>query len=242
MRTTSAYADTTEECELCGCLVRPADIYYVVSAVNGCHYSVCEGCHEDNTWQVYTGGISTDSVFFHDNMQPDSNPDYVFYDGEYYERDALDEYALKEIGGQVYHTDDLCGCEVTNEYFTTRDSVYTNADEISTTQPVYFPYDCVSKKYWHDNVVECDCGTLALAADTKKLGKPSLGDVITLELYLRVLQTKNTRGDEVAEFIFELGSIERDYNYDQREQMQAFREYAIAYNTIQYLRFQELGI
>ena len=242
MRTTSAYADTTEECELCGCLVRPADIYSVESAVNGCDYSVCEGCYEDNTWQVYTGGLYTDDVFFHDGMQPDTNSDYVCYDGDYYERDELDEYDLKEIDGQVYHLDDLWKCEITDAYFTSRDDVYTDGDEISTTQPVYFPYDCVSKKYWHDNVVECDCGTLALADETKKLGTPSLGDVITLELYLRVLQAKNARGDEVAEFIFELGSIELDYNYDQREQMQVFREYAIAYNTIQYLRFQELGI
>ena len=242
LRTTYAYADESEPCELCHSRVRPADIYYVVSAVNGCHYSVCEGCHEDNTWQVYTGGISTDSVFFHDNMQPDSNPDYVFYDGEYYERDALDEYALKEIGGQVYHTDDLWQCEVTNEYFTSRDDVYTDADDISTTQSVYFPYDCVSREYWDNNVVECACGTLALAADTRLFRSPLFGDVIALDLYWEELQTKNARGDEVVEFIFELGSIERDYNYDQREQMQVFREYAIAYNTIQYLRFQELGI
>ena len=242
LRTTSAYGDATEECELCGSRVRPMDIYDVESAVNGCGYAVCEGCREDNTWQVYTGGLRASSVFFHDGMQPDTNSDYVFYDGDYYARAELDAYALTEIGGQVYHTDDLCGCEVTNEYFTTRDSVYTNADEISTTQPVYFPYDCVSKKYWDNNVVECACGMLALREDTRKLSKPSLGDVITLELYWEELQTKNTRGDEVAEFIFELGSIELDYNYDQREQMQAFREYAISYNTIQYLRFQELGI
>ena len=142
----------------------------------------------------------------------------------------------------MYHTDDLWQCEVTNEYFTSRDDVYTDADDISTDKPVYFPYDCVSKEYWHDNVVECACGTLALREDTKKLGKPSLGDVITLDLYWRILHTKNTRGDEVVEFIFELGSIERDYNYDPTEKMQAFMEYAITYNKIQYLRFQELGI
>lgn len=191
---------------------------------------------------MYTGGLRASSVFFHDGMQPDTNLDYVFYDGEYYERAELDTYALKEINGTIYHTDDLCYCEITDAYFTSRDSVYTDADEISTTQPVYFPYDCVSREYWHDNVVECACGTLALADETKKLGTPSLGDVITLELYLRVLQTKNARGDEVAEFIFELGSIELDYNYDTSEKMRTFMEYAIAYNKIQYLRFQELGI
>ena len=242
LRTTSAYADESEPCELCHSRVRPADIYDVVSAVNGCHYSVCEGCHEDNTWQVYTGGLRASSVFFHDGMQPDSNSDYVFYDGEYYERTELDTYALKEINGTIYHTDDLCYCEITDAYFISRDDVYTDADDISTTQPVYFPYDCVSREYWDENVVECACGTLALADETKKLGTPSLGDVITLELYLRVLQTKNARGDEVAEFIFELGSIERDYDYDTSEKMRMFMEYAISYNTIQYLRFQELGI
>ena len=91
-------------------------------------------------------------------------------------------------------------------------------------------------------MVECACGTLALADETKKLGTPSLGDVITLELYWRVLHTKNTRGDEVFEFIFDLDPIERDYNYDPTEKMRTLLEYAIAYNKIQYLRFQELGI
>ena len=242
LRTTSAYGDATEECELCGSRVRPTDIYSVESAVNGCDYSVCEGCYEDNTWQVYTGGLYTDDVFFHDGMQPDTNSDYVFYDGDYYARAELDEYALKDIDGTIYHTDDLCYCEITDAYFTSRDGVYTNADDISTDKPVYFPYDCVSREYWDNNVVECDCGTLALADETKKLGTPSLGDVITLELYWRVLHTKNTRGDEVAEFIFDLDPIERDYNYDPTEKMRMFMDYAIAYNTIQYLRFQELGI
>ena len=242
LRTTSAYADESEPCELCGSRVRPADIYYVVSAVNGCSYDVCESCHEDNTWQVYTGGLRASSVFFHDGMQPDSNPDYVFYDGDYYECDKLDEYALKEIDGTIYHLDELWQCEVTDEYFTSRDGVYTDADDISTDKPVHFPYDCVSKKYWDNNVVECACGTLALADDTRLFRSPLFGDVIALDLYWEELQTKNARGDEVVEFIFELGSIERDYDYDTSEKMRIFMEYAISYNTIQYLRFQELGI
>ena len=133
-------------------------------------------------------------------------------------------------------------CEVTGDYFTDHDDVYTDADDISTDKPVHFPYDCVSREYWDENVVECACGTLALADETKKLGTPSLGDVITIDLYWRALHTKNARGDAVSEFIFDLGSIERDYDYDPTEQMRTFLEYAIAYNTIQYLRFQELGI
>ena len=191
---------------------------------------------------MYTGGLYTEDVFFHDGMQPDTNPDYVFYDGDYYECDVLDTYALKEIDGTIYHTDDLCYCEITKTYFTSRDDVYTDGDEISTTQPVYFPYDCVSKKYWHANVVECDCGTLALADDTRIFRSPLFGDVIILSLYWRELHTENARGDVVSEFIFDLDAIECDYNYDPTEKMQAFMDYAISYNKTQYLRFQELGI
>ena len=242
LQTTDAYAGGAAECELCGSCAGPDALCDVESAVNGWDYSVCEDCYEDNTWQVYTGGLYTEDVFFHDGMQPDTNPDYVFYDGDYYECDELDTYALKEIDGTIYHTDDLCYCEITKAYFTSRDDVYTDGDEISTTQPVYFPYDCVSKKYWDNNVVECDCGTLALADDTRFFRSPLFGDVLILSLYWRELHTENARGDAVSEFIFDLDAIECDYNYDPTEKMQAFMDYAISYNKSQHLRFQELGI
>lgn len=241
LQTTDAFATNTA-CECCTNRF-PADaLDEYQSAVNDTWYTVCETCYSDNLYWVYNGGRHSEPVFFHDGYAPDSNSDYVEYDGEYYHEDSLEEYDLRLIDGKVYHNDDLYYCEITDEYFTDSDEVYLDADEISTTQPVYFPYDCVSKEYWNENVVECACGTLALVQDTKKLGKPSLGDVVVLDLYWGVLQTKNTRGDSVFEFIFKLDAIERDYNYEPTEQMQALMDYAIAYNTIQYLRFQELGI
>lgn len=240
LQTTDAYASQSV-CECCNNRFPDNEISSYQSAVNDDWYIVCDSCYDENRYYVYIGGRYNEPVFFHDGYAPDSNSDYVEYDGEYYHVNSLGEYDLRLIDGKVYHDDDLYYCDVTDKYLT-RDDVYTSADDIPTDKPVYFPYDCVSREYWFDNVVECACGTLALEEDTKKLGKPSLGDVITLDLYWEILQTKNTRGDSVFEFIFHLDAIERDYNYDPSDEMKAFMDYAIAYNKIQYLRFQELGI
>ena len=191
---------------------------------------------------MYTGTQHSERVFFHDGQSPDTNRGYVEYDGEYYEVDSLGEYGLRLIGDEVYHEDDLYYCEVTDEYFTDPDDVYTDADQISTTQPVHFPYDCVSKEYWDANVVECACGTLALSDDTRKLSTPSLGSVITLDDYWTTYARRDASGANFIGIIFNLSDIERDYDYDPTEEMKAFRDYAIAFNKIQYLRFQELGI
>lgn len=241
MQTTDAYAYHSM-CECCNNHFPDNEISTCQSAINDDWYTVCDGCYDENRYYVYTGGRHSEPVFFHDGYAPDSNSDYVEYDGEYYHVNSLGEYDLRLLDGEVYHNDDLYYCDVTDKYFTSYDDVYTDGDQISTTQPVHFPYDCVSREYWHANVVECACGTLALEEDTKKLSKPSLGDVVTLDLYWGILQTKNTRGDSVFEFIFHLDAIERDYNYDPTDEMKAFMDYAIAYNKIQYLRFQELGI
>ena len=61
-----------------------------------------------------------------------------------------------------------------------------HANEISTAQPVNFPYDCISKEFWDNNVVECSCGTLALTNDTRVISTPSLGSVIIPDDYWSV--------------------------------------------------------
>lgn len=90
--------------------------------------------------------------------------------------------------------------------------------------------------------MECACGTLALENETHLLGKPSLGDVVTLSAYWGIYRRYNGAGVEVVQIIFNIDEIESDYDLYETEQMQAFLDYAKAYNTIQYLRFQELGI
>lgn len=241
LQTTDAFACPQSECECCGGRFDDDDLDEHQSAVDGDWYRVCEDCYSENRYYVYNGSRHTEPVFFHDGYHPATNDGYIKYEGDYYTVDSLSEYDLRLIDGTVYHIDDLYYCEFECEYLT-RDEVYLKGDEISTTQPVYFPYDCVSREYWDDNVVECACGTLALENETSVLGKTSLGEVITLDIYWGVVRTKNARNDLVLEFIFNLDTIERDYNYAPTEQMQAFLDYAIAYNTIQYLRFQELGI
>jgi len=181
-------------------------------------------------------------VFFHDGQRPDTNRGYVEYDGKYYEIDSLDEYDLLLIDGEVYSANAVYECEITNEYFTDPDDVYTDADDISTDKPVHFPYDCVSREYWDANVVESACGTLALSDDTRKISTPSLGSVITLDEYWLSYVRRDGSGTQLIGIVFNLSAIERDYIYDPTGKMKAFRDYAIAFNKIQYLRFQELGI
>lgn len=242
LQTTDAYASSKVECECCGDSYPEEDTYELLSAVNGRWYRVCEDCTDNNSYYVYTGTRHPERVFFHDGQSPDTNRGYVEYDGEYYEVDSLGEYGLRLIGDEVYPESDLYYCEVTDEYFTDPDDVYTDADQISTDKPVHFPYDCVSKEYWDANVVECACGTLALSDNTRKLSTPSLGSVITLDDYWIAYIRRDASGAQFIGIIFELATIERDYDYDPTEKMKAFRDYAVAFNKIQYLRFQELGI
>ena len=242
LQTTDAYATYLIECECCWDSYPEVDTYELRSAVNGRWYTVCESCTDYNSYYVYTGYTESTSVFFHDGQNPATNRGYVEYDNEYYDVDSLHEYDLRLIDGEIYHEDDLYYCEITNEYFTDPDDVYTDAEQISTTQPVHFPYDCISREYWDNNVVECACGTLALSDDARELSTPSLGSVITLDDYWAIYTSHDGAGVSHRGIIFNLDDIERDYDYAPTEKMQAFRAYAIAYNTIQYLRFQELGI
>lgn len=241
LQTVDAFAYPQSECECCGDRFHDDELGEYQSAVNGDWYMVCENCYIDNRYYVYIGERYREPVFFHDGYSPTTNDDYVSYDGEYYHVDNLSEYDLRMIDGKVYHIDDLYYCGLTYDYFT-RDGVYLDGDEISTTQSVYFPYECVSKKYWDENVVECACGTLALENETNLLGKPALGDVVTLSAYWGIYRRYNGAGVEVVQIIFNIDEIESDYDLYETEQMQAFLDYAKAYNTIQYLRFQELGI
>lgn len=242
LQTTDAYVNYRIECECCRDSYPEEDTYEFISAVDGRYYTVCESCADANRYYVHTDGICTELVFFHDGCIPTTNRGYVEYDNEYYEIDSLDEYDLRLIDGVVYHCDYLYKCEITNEYFIDSDDVYTDADQISTTQPVHFPYDCVSKEYWDDNVVECACGTLALSDDAREISTPSLGSVIALDDYWTTYVGRTASGEQLVGIIFKLADIERDYDYDPTEKMKAFRDYAIAFNKIQYLRFQELGV
>lgn len=242
LQTTNAYAYSPIECECCGDNYPDEDTYELLSAVDGRWYTVCADCAANNRYYVYTDGQYAELVFFHDGYSPTTNSGYVEYDGEYYEVESLHQYDLQMVGDEVYHYDDMYYCEVTDEYFVDSDDVITDAEQISTSQPVHFPYDCVSREYWYANVVECACGALALREDTRKLSKPSLGEVVTLDDYWSVLNRRDGAGVEVVGIIFKLADIERDYLYDPTDKMKAFMDYAIAYNKIQYLRFQELGI
>lgn len=242
LQTTDAYANNPTECECCGHDYDSDDTQEVLSAVNGRWYTVCESCLADNSYDVYTGYAETESVFFHDGHSPDTNRGYIDYDDEYYETAELSSYSLHLIDGEVYHEDDLYYCEKTSEWYTDAEYVYTDAEQISTTQYVHFPYDCISREYWDENVVECSCGTLALSDDARELSTPSLGTVCTLDAYWTMYARHDGAGASLIGVIFKLDDIERDYDYDPNEKMKAFRDYAIAFNKIQYLRFQELGI
>ena len=241
LQTTDAYAYLERTCECCGYNYRTDEAQEVLSHVNHEYYPVCNECAERNSYTVYTAR-GAESQFFHDGDRPDTNRDYVRFNGEYYAIDSLDEYSLCLINGKVYHTDNLYYCEMTDTWFTDSDEVYTDAEQISTDQPVHFPYECVSREYWDDNVVETTCGTLALSDDTREISTPSLGDVCTLNDYWTIYTRRDSTGVSLTGIIFKLADIERDYKWEPTDKMKAFQDYAITYNTIQFLRFQELGI
>ena len=242
LQTTDAYAINSIWCDCCGNNFHEEVTQEVYSAVNGGYYTVCNDCLDNNSYWVYTGYDEPERVFFHDGYSPISNSEYVEYNNEYYETSELSRYDLRIIDGEVYPEDGLYYCEMTFEYFIDCEEVYTDAEQISTTQPVHFPYDCISKEYWDNNVVECTCGTLALSDDAREFSTPSLGEVRSLDDYWTLYARHDGAGASLVGTIFKLDDIERDYDYEPTEQMKAFRDYAIAYNTIQYLRFQELGI
>ena len=244
LQTTDAYAYATSslDCDFCGSGFSEDETQEVCSVVNGEYYTVCDCCLDHNSYAVYTGTNEPVMLFFHDGHTPDTNSGYVKYDGAYYETSGLYEYDLHLVGSEVYHEDDLYYCEHTYEWYTDAEDVYTDGEQISATQYVHFPYECVSRKYWDDNVVECACGTLALLDDVRELSTPSLGSVFTLADYRTTYTRYDASGARLIGVIFKLDDIERDYNFDPTEKMKAFRDYAIAFNKIQYLRFQELGI
>ena len=242
LQTTDAYAYSSVACECCGESCRESSIIEVESIVDGRYYTVCSSCEERNSYYVYMGDAEPERVFCHDGHSPDTNSGYVEYDGEYYKTDSLGEYGLRLIDDEVYHEDDLYYCELSDEWFTDGEDVYTDAEQISTDQPVHFPYDCVSREYWDENVVETTCGTLALSDDTREISTPALGSVCTLDDYWTIYTRRDGAGVSLTGIIFKLADIERDYEWEPSDKMQAFRDYAIAYNKIQYFRFQELGI
>lgn len=242
LQTTDAFASTTE-CECCNNRFPDDELGEYQSAVNGDWYMVCDICHEDNRYYVYTGGRHSERVFFHDGYSPETNDDYILYDGEYYHEDSLEEYDLRMIDGEVYHNDDLYYCEITDEYFTDSDDVYTDGDEISTTQPVYFPYECVSKKYWHENVVECACGTLAYDGDTSLFRSPLFGAVFILIDHYYVVTEKNKAGYTVRQYRLHLDVIERHCAMlDDEVKAEQYLTLCREYERIQALIAQELGI
>ena len=246
LQTTDAYAYVDAiislDCDFCGSGFPEDETQEVDSAVNGNYYTVCNSCLDNNSHAVYIGPTEPVMLFFHDGYTPDTNSGYVAYNNAYYEIDSLFAYDLRLIDGEVYHEDDLYYCEKTHEWYTDDEDVYTHATQISTTQYVHFPYDCISREYWEENVVECSCGTLALSDDARELSTPSLGTVCTLDDYWTMYIRHDGAGATLMGSIFKLDDIERDYDYDPNEKMKAFRDYAIAFNKIQYLRFQELGI
>lgn len=242
LQTTDAFATLQSECECCGNRFSDDELSEYQSAVNGDWYMVCEDCYHENRYWVYNGGRDREPVFFHDGYAPDSNSDYVSYDGEYYHEDSLSEYDLRLIDGEVYHIDDLYYCELADEYFT-RDEVYTDGDEISTTQPVYFPYNCVSKEYWHDNVVECACGTLAYDGDTRLFRSPLFGAVYILFDHYYVVTEKNKAGYTVYQYRLYLDDIaEYCDTLDDRGKAEQYLQLCQAYEQMQALIAQELGI
>lgn len=174
---TEAWASEPDKCDCCGEYfdVRDDEVYSYESEVDGWCYDVCDNCYDDYSYDVYTGGFHAEVLFFHEGCPPDTYDHIVKYDGKYYHRDALEDYGLIEIDGKIHCKDDLYCCEATDKYFTNSDDVYTDADDISTDKPVHFPYDCVSREYWDNNVVECPCGTLALEEDAGDLED---GDVV----------------------------------------------------------------
>lgn len=244
LQSTDAYANESDECELCHNRYHADDLTYVESAVNGIDYQVCEHCREENTWQVYTGGSYTTSVFFHDGMRPDTNSDYVKYDGDYYERSELAEYDLIELDdGSIHHEDSLYLCEITDRYFASSDDVYTDADDISTDKPVYFPYDCVSREYWHDNVVECTCGTLALERDVHRVRLPHTDDICLIGTHYYSDGAFNKAGHPIITYRLRLDVIERHCDdLDDSDKAEQYLTLCREYERIQSLMAQELGI
>ena len=242
LQTTSAYIEDLVECECCAREFDEDETSERYSSVNGHYYTVCTECEPRNSYYVYTGDADAELVFFHDGHSPDTNTDYVEYNNEYYEVDSLGEYDLRLIDGEVYHENDLHYCEKTGEWFVDSYDVYIFDVEISITQPVFFPYDCISKEYWDANVVETTCGTLALVDDTRELSMPSLGSVVALDEYWTIYTRLDARGERITGIVFKLEDIERAYEYDPTAKLKAFLDYAIEFNKIQYLRLQELGI
>lgn len=242
LQTTDAFARPQSTCECCGGGFDDTELGEYQSAVDGEWYTFCEDCADSNRYSVYTGGQYTELVFFHDGYNPATNDDYVEYDDEYYYVDSLKEYDLRLIDGEVYHIDDLYYCEFESEYFT-RDAVYTDGDEISTTQPVYFPYDCVSKAYWDTNVVECACGTLAYDGDTRLFRSPLFGYVFILDDHYYVDVEKNKAGYTVYQYRLYLDDIaEYCDTLDDRDRAEQYLQLCQDYEQMQALIAQELGI
>jgi len=242
LQTVDAFARPKSTCDCCGGGFADAELGEHQSAVDGAWYTVCDNCYFENRYFVYNGYRHTEPVFFHDGYHPATNDDYVEYDGDYYYVDSLREYDLRLIDGEVYHIDDLYYCEFKCEYFT-RDEVYLDGDEISTTQPVYFPYDCVSKSYWDNNVVECACGTLAYDGDTRLFRSPLFGYVFILDDHYYGVAKKNKAGYTVYQYRLYLDDIaEYCDTLDDSDKAEQYLQLCQAYEQMQALIAQELGI
>ncbi len=176
--------------------------------------------------------MNLSGFFFHNGEFPNTHNQYshtVYYEGRYYLREALYNYKLAEAKGAVYPIRDLYCCEITDDYFPDRDDMIFGAEDIGVNQAVFFPYDCVSREYWDENVVECACGTLALNRHTSVVGDDEFGRVTVLNRYCKYYTPKDGRWRGLIP-IFELTAIEEAYEQNPSDKMQALLDFARAFN------------
>lgn len=233
--TSKAHAKKLTKCECCGGYFNEDrfEIDSSYSDADGGYHYACDDCFfEKNRFPVYCGEEEPEHLFFHNGEFPDTHKHYthiVEYEGRYYLRKALHHYKLAEAKGVVYPIRDLYHCEITGDYFPDRDDMIFGAEEISVDQAVFFPYDCVSREYWDENVVECACGTLALNRHTSVIGDDEFGRVTVLNKYCKYYTAKDGRWCGFIA-IFELPAIERAYKQNPSDKMRALLDFARAYN------------
>lgn len=234
-----ARAHRLTQCECCGGYF-DEDRFEIDSSYSSAdeqyHYA-CDDCFfEKYSFPVYCGEDEPERLFFHNGEFPNTHNQYshtVYYEGRYYLREALYKYKLAEAKGAVYPIRDLYYCDITGDYFPDRDDMIFSAEDIGVNQAVFFPYDCVSREYWDENVVECACGTLALREDTRVIGDDEFGRVTVLDKYWRYYTDKNEKGWFTVS-VFKLPDIEEAYKHNPSDKMRALLDFARAYNEVMY--------
>lgn len=236
-----AWAKELVKCDCCGGDFDEGldEIGSTKSAADGEYYNVCDDCYGDNTFDICCEwGLKP--FFFHNGDKPTDYASIVEYKGTYYQRHFMDKYGLVEMEGEIYRADDLYYCELTYKYFKERDDVLCTADDVSKEQKVYFPYKCVSRKHWDENVIECSCGTLALKKNAAEVADDNLGQVIIPEKNWKFCRVKDEFKCWHGIFIFDLPLIESDYKDNPSDQTRAVLDFARAYNENLPLQFQEI--